>query len=138
MDALQIKVFIDAMAASGLAEMQASKDGWSLRLVRDSVRDPVRDPMHGNAAAPSPAVAAAGGPGEQCSSLCGVVFLRSSPGALPFVQVGQAVTTGQTLCVIEAMKIFNEVGAQCDGIVEAVLVESGQEVEVGQPLVRLR
>jgi acetyl-CoA carboxylase biotin carboxyl carrier protein len=129
-DALQIKAFIDAMASSGLAEMEASKDGWTLRLVRDAARTTAA-PLIG--APPAPALAF-----EQCAALCGVVFLRPSPAEPPFVRPGQRVSTGETLCVIEAMKVFNEVCAERDGIVDAVLVESGQDVEAGQPLLRLR
>jgi len=129
MEAQQIKAFIDAMASSGLAEMEASKDGWTLRLVRGAPRTSTPAP----AAAPP-----ASGTHEQCAALCGLVFLQPAPGEPPFVQVGQAVKAGQTLCVIEAMKIFNEVQADRDGIVDAFLVGSGQDVDAGQPLVRLR
>jgi len=69
--------------------------------------------------------------------LYGVVHLQPSPGEQAFVTPGLAVKAGQTLCVIEAMKVFNEVRAERDAVVEAVLVASGQEVEAGQPLVRL-
>ena len=138
MDAQQIKVFIDAMASSDLAEMEASKDGWSLRLVRGAARAPTSAQ-----ATALPADADVRGPGaargaSQCANLGGTVFLHPGPGKPPFVEPGQAVRAGQTLCVIEAMKIFNEVQAERDGIVDSFLVESGQEVDAGQPLVRLR
>jgi acetyl-CoA carboxylase biotin carboxyl carrier protein len=68
--------------------------------------------------------------------LFGVVHLGSAPGEPPFVVAGQAVKAGQTLCVIEAMKVFNEVRAERDATVQAVLVTAGQEVEAGQPLLR--
>jgi acetyl-CoA carboxylase biotin carboxyl carrier protein len=68
--------------------------------------------------------------------LFGVVHLQQTPGDPPFVTVGQAVKAGQTLCVIEAMKVFNEVLAEHDATVAAVLVVSGREVEAGQPLLR--
>ena len=130
MDEQQIKTLIDAMASSGLAEMEASKDGWTLRLVRGGVTS--------SAAAPATAQPAATGGLDQCAALCGVVFLQPSPGEPPFVQPRQAVKAGQTLCVIEAMKVFNEVQAERDGIVDAFLVASGDDVDAGQPLVRLR
>lgn len=132
MDSQQIKVFIDAMASSGLAEMEASKDGWNLRLVRE-----VRDVPGRHASVAAGAAPAAIGIDEQCAALSGVVFLHPAPGAPPFVLPGQTVKAGQTLCVIEAMKIFNEVQAERDGIVERFLVASGQEVDAGQPLLRL-
>jgi len=145
MDALQIKALIDAMASSDLSELEATKDGWTLRLVRGPVRgeEPsgpsrpaaplARDPARG------PAPDSAGtGQREQCANLAGTVFLRPAPGEPPFVQPGQAVKAGQTLCVIEAMKVFNEVQAERDGIVDAFLVTSGQDIDAGQPLVQLR
>lgn len=128
MDAQQIKTFIDAMAMSGLAEMEVSKDGWTLRLVQGGGRLP--DAV--------PAAPIASGAFEQNAALCGVVFLNPAPGEPPFVQPGQPVKAGQTLCVIEAMKVFNEVQAERDGIVDRFLVASGQDVDAGQPLVRLR
>lgn len=138
MDALQIKTLIDAMASSDLSELEATKDGWTLRLVRGvapgtSARAEAR-------AAPSraPAADTRAASLEQCASLCGTVFLQPSPGEPAFVQPGQAVKAGQTLCVIEAMKVFNEVVAERDGVVDAFLVASGTEIDAGQPLVRLR
>jgi len=64
----------------------------------------------------------------------GVAHLQALPGAAPYVEVGKAVKTGQTLCVVEAMKIFNELQAEEDLVLDAVLVKSGQEVEAGQLL----
>ena len=145
MEPQQIKSFIDAMASSDLAEMEFSQDGWTLRLVRR--------PVAGAAGAPAPTPArtatpiprplpkasiAAQAPRELQSPLFGVVHLQSAPGEAPFVAAGQAVRAGQTLCVIAAMKVFNEVRAEIDTIVDAVLVASGQEVEAGQALMRFR
>ena len=75
---------------------------------------------------------------EQQAPLSGVVYLQPAPGEAPFVQPGQAVKAGQTLCVIEAMKVFNEIPAERAGTVEAFLVTSGQDIDAGQALVRLR
>ena len=144
MDPQQIKAFIDAMASSDLAEMEFSQDGWKLRLVRRTNGTPAAvtrlDPAR---ARPAVATAAAqrdeaARPAESVlrAPLYGVVHLQPSPGEPPFVAPGLAVKAGQTLCVIEAMKVFNEVRAEHDGVVDAVLVASGQEVETGQPLVR--
>jgi acetyl-CoA carboxylase biotin carboxyl carrier protein len=135
MDLQQIKTFIDAMASSDLAEMEVSHDGWTLRLVRRAAtaaaapriagaeRPPLPDPV-------APLV------DDVRAPLYGVVHLRPSPGEPPFIAAGAAVRAGQTLCVIEAMKVFNEVRAERDGTIAAVLVTSGQEVEAGQPLLR--
>lgn len=144
MDAQQIKVLIDAMASSDLSELEATRDGWTLRLVRHAGRAaeslPTSAPTAGTATRTSAhSIEAAEADGlAQCASLSGTVFLQPAPGEPPFVQPGQAVKAGQTLCVIEAMKVFNEVVAERDGVVDAFLVASGQDIDAGQPLVRLR
>jgi acetyl-CoA carboxylase biotin carboxyl carrier protein len=140
----QIKVFIDAMASSDLSELQANKDGWVLRLVRRTA--PSQAPASGSPLPPSAevrqrepgAVAIAGPPGTEVRApLFGIVHLTPSPDAPPFVVAGQAVKTGETLCVIEAMKVFNNICAERDGVVEAVMATSGSEVEAGQLLMRI-
>jgi acetyl-CoA carboxylase biotin carboxyl carrier protein len=146
MDAQQIKAFIDAMASSDLAEMEFSQDGWRLRLVRrqgaaePSMPSRLPDLQRPSAAGAfvSPATdTAPAASNEVRAPLFGVVHLQPSPGQPPFVAVGVAVKAGQTLCVIEAMKVFNEVRAERDATVQAVLVSSGQEVDAGQCLLRL-
>jgi acetyl-CoA carboxylase biotin carboxyl carrier protein len=146
MDAQQIKAFIDAMAASDLDEMEISHDGWTLRLVRRAGASPVVPSLStvaasGGAAQPasSPAIAASAPAGatEVLAPLFGVVHLQQAPGEPPFVTPGQVVEAGHLLCVIEAMKVFNDVRAEHDGTIAEVLVSSGQEVEAGQPLLRL-
>jgi len=86
--------------------------------------------------APQPAHAQAPVSTECPAPLYGVVHLQPTPDEPPFVKAGQAIRAGQILCVIEAMKVFNEVRAEGDATVQAVLVRSGQEVEAGQPLFR--
>lgn len=153
MDLSQIKQLIDAMASSDLAEMSFSHQGWVLRLVRhpsamqlgdDAARLQERVPpaptlTHDQPVLPvppAPPVSAAPQRRELLAPLFGVVHLQPAPGEAVFVQPGQAVQAGQTVCVIEAMKVFNAVVAESDGTVAAVLVESGAEVEAGQPLIR--
>ena len=90
------------------------------------------------AASTAAAVDAAAPATSVCASpLYGVVHLQATPGDPPFVAVGDAVRAGQTLCVIEAMKVFNEVQAERTGVVQAVLVQTGDEVEAGQALFRV-
>ncbi|QNK70773.1 acetyl-CoA carboxylase biotin carboxyl carrier protein [Variovorax sp. PAMC26660] len=136
----QIKTLIDALAASDLAELEYSEDGSTLRLVKQSaltaapvVRSPavVRRAPAAVSSQPTPTAAA-----ECLAPLYGVVHLQPAPGEPPFVQPGQGVEAGQLLCVIEAMKMFNEVRAEAAATVQAVLVHSGQEVDAGQPLFR--
>jgi acetyl-CoA carboxylase biotin carboxyl carrier protein len=69
--------------------------------------------------------------------LYGIVHLQQTPGEPPLVSPGQSVMAGQVVCVIEAMKVFNQVRAECDCVISAVLVQSGQEVEAGQLLFQL-
>jgi acetyl-CoA carboxylase biotin carboxyl carrier protein len=144
MDLKQIKAFIDAMASSDLTELQASKDGWALRLVRGTARTPSRAPasdsfrpVQDRPREPG-APAIADKPGTEVRApLFGIVHLTPSPDAPPFVVAGQAVKTGETLCVIEAMKVFNNICAERDGVVKAVAATSGSEVEAGQLLMRI-
>lgn len=153
MDQQQIKALIDALAASDLSELEYSHNGETLRLVKQSAlaaaprsaerADAARFPASGlvpssavtTTAAPATASSVVS-PAEFAAPLYGVVHLRPSPDEAPFVTVGQAVKAGQTLCVIEAMKVFNEVRAEQDVIVQDILVTSGQEVEAGQLLFR--
>lgn len=139
----QIKTLIDALAASDLAELEYSENGSTLRLVKlsalgASTAVPAKRSSSGVRQAPrqvqeeTTAVASA----ECLAPLFGVVHLQPAPGEPPFVQPGQVVEAGQLLCVIEAMKMFNEVRSDRAGTVQQVLVHSGQEAEAGQPLFR--
>jgi len=138
----QIKTLIDALAASDLAELEYSENGSTLRLVKLAAlgaASAARSPSGVRKAprqAPEETAAPAGASAECLAPLFGVVHLQPAPGEPPFVQPSQAVEAGQLLCVIEAMKMFNEVRAEREGSVREVLVQSGQEVEAGQPLFR--
>ena len=66
--------------------------------------------------------------------MVGTFYRQSAPGAKPFVEVGQAVKAGEPVCIIEAMKLLNEIEADQDGVIKEILVENGQPVEYGQPL----
>jgi acetyl-CoA carboxylase biotin carboxyl carrier protein len=141
MDQQQIKALIDTMASSDLQEMAFSQDGWTLRLVRQgasaastSTPSTPRAPVQRSATPRAPVKTESRK--ELLAPLFGVLHLQSAPGEPPFVVAGQSVKAGQTLCVIEAMKVFNEVRAEHDAVVDAVLVSSGQEVEAGQALLR--
>jgi acetyl-CoA carboxylase biotin carboxyl carrier protein len=142
MDQQQIKACIDAMSASDVAEMQFSQDGWTLRLVRrsmnrrdesDEVASTARTSGNASDSTPAPAHEARM---PLCAPLYGVVHLSPGPDQPPFIGVGAAVTAGQVVCVIEAMKVFNQVRAEFDATIAEILVASGQEVEAGQPLLR--
>jgi acetyl-CoA carboxylase biotin carboxyl carrier protein len=140
----EIKALIGAMGRSDLTELQVEKDGWTLRLVRDpqpAAREPGETPAPRQALArpPRPAPVSAEPPADSAirAPLAGVVHLRPSPEAPPFVSPGATIEAGATICTVEAMKMFNAIRAERSGIVEAILVASGDEVEAGQPLARI-
>jgi acetyl-CoA carboxylase biotin carboxyl carrier protein len=152
MNLQEIKSLIDAMAASDLSEMELTRDGTLLRLVREKraaaatgQEPPPKTttpwtPRPGQTPASVLAEAgpvAAPAPNEITAPLYGVVHWRPSPDAPPFVTPGQEIKAGQLVCVVEAMKVFNEIRAEHDATVLALLVESGQEVDAAQPLLRL-
>ncbi|KAF1022379.1 MAG: Biotin carboxyl carrier protein of acetyl-CoA carboxylase [Paracidovorax wautersii] len=150
MDLPEIKTLIDAMAASDLGEMEFRRGDTVLRLrrkgtamaapVAPTAAAPVaarQDAPPDSAPLPADAPPPGAAPAHVCSPLYGVLHWRPAPDAPPFVAVGQTVKAGQVVCVIEAMKVFNEVQADRDGTVSALLAESGQEVESGQALLQL-
>lgn len=139
MDRQLIKALIDALERSSLSELEYARDGERLRLVkagsapgRSAEPVPVREAPPLAQALPSPASG-----GAVVSPLYGVVHLRPAPEAEPFVTVGAPVSAGQVLCTVEAMKVFTEIRTDRAGTVQAIPVESGQEVEPGQVLVQL-
>lgn len=145
MDLRKLKTLIDLVQQSGIAELEITEGEEKVRISRFGT--PGAPMMPQNAALPVTAVpiaepgaaGAAGAVPEPAahtvkSPMVGTFYRSSAPGAKPFVEVGQAVKTGDTLCVIEAMKLLNEIEADRDGIIKAIVVENGQPVEYGQPL----
>jgi acetyl-CoA carboxylase biotin carboxyl carrier protein len=146
MDLEQLKTFIDAMAASDLAEMTFSEGGWTLRLSRGVGHHveaaPTVMPLPAAAPASVPPVPlrpkrAAAAEAEIRAPMPGVVHLRPAPDRPAFVAPGASIAPGAVVCLVEAMKTFLEVRAERGGLVDAVLVVSGDEVELGQPLMRI-
>ena len=156
MDLRKIKKLIDLLEESNLAEIEIKEGEESVRLSRNPVGGFVAAPAPVYAAAPAAAAAPAmpmSGPTEastggtakpgnalpeghvQRAPMVGTFYASSSPGAPPFVKVGQQVKAGETLGVIEAMKMFNQIEADVAGTVQAILVENGQPIEFDQPLV---
>ena len=152
MDLRKLKKLIDLVQESGIGEIEITEGEEKVRICRQAPGAapvlmaapgmqamPYAPPMAPAAAAPAPAAAPAAAPpepkGHQLKSpMVGTFYRASSPGAPPFVEVGQAVTKGQTLCIIEAMKLLNEIESDVAGTIKAILVENGQPVEYGQPL----
>ena len=146
MDLQKIEALVRLFESSALGVMDVSEGDFSLSLKRacDPPPAPGAVPMPGAAPAPAPAPIPAAAPAQAESGrvvkspLAGVFYAAPSPDAAPFVQAGDRVKKGETLCIIEAMKVMNELTADADGEVEAVLAENGQIVEYGQPLFRLK
>ncbi|MCE2969204.1 MAG: acetyl-CoA carboxylase biotin carboxyl carrier protein [Burkholderiales bacterium] len=145
MDLRKLKTLIDLVAESGIAEIEVTEGEDKVRIVKHPSQAPVA-PMAALAvaapvavpaatAAPAPATAPEPPAGNVVKSpMVGTFYRSPSPGADPFVDVGSTVKVGDTLCIIEAMKLLNEIEAEVAGEVKQVLVENGQAVEYGQPL----
>jgi acetyl-CoA carboxylase biotin carboxyl carrier protein len=135
----RLKQVIDWMATSPVRELELSERNRYLHLVKaktGEVRQVASPPTAAERPSSGPPQPLAP-PSLVAAPLYGVVHLSPSAGAPPFVEVGQAIRAGQSLCVIEAMKVFNTIEAECDGTVAEILVASGTEVTAGQPLLRL-
>ncbi|MGE0356527.1 MAG: acetyl-CoA carboxylase biotin carboxyl carrier protein [Burkholderiales bacterium] len=141
MDLRKLKKLIDLVQESGIGELEITEGEERVRISRTGTAPVV---MASPAAAPVPAPAPAGEAAPAApeapaghtlkSPMVGTFYRSPSPGAPAFVEVGQSVAKGQTLCIIEAMKLLNEIESDTAGTVKAILVESGQPVEYGQPL----
>jgi acetyl-CoA carboxylase biotin carboxyl carrier protein len=146
MDIRKIKKLIDIVEESGIAELEIKEGEESIRINRYSaaaaptayMTAPVAVDAHQSHAAPVSANVAA--PESALSGhvlkspMVGTFYRAASPGSKPFVQVGQSVKTGDTLCIIEAMKILNQIEADTSGVVSKILVDNADPVEYGQPL----
>ena len=146
MDLRKLKTLIDLVETSGIAELEIQEGEERVRITRANVSSPSPVLFHTAPAAPAPvalatpAVAAEAQPapvdeGHAVKSpMVGTFYRAASPGAAPFVEVGDTVAQGDTLCIVEAMKLMNEIEADVGGTIKAILVENGQPVEFGQPL----
>ena len=143
MDLRKLKTLIELVESSGIAELEISEGEERVRITRTaaSVQQtyaPAPQPVIAVAAAPQPAAEAAKpavAEGHVVKSpMVGTFYRSASPGSKAFVDVGQSVNSGETLCIIEAMKLLNEIEADQSGVIKAILVENGQPVEFGQPL----
>jgi len=144
MDLRKIKTLIELVENSGIAELEIKEGEEFVRISRSSsaVQHVYAAPQHHAApavAAAAPVVAAPAAPAAPeghvvKSPMVGSFYRSPSPGAKAFVDIGQSVNAGDTLCIIEAMKLLNEIEADHSGVIKAILVESGQAVEFGQPL----
>ena len=144
MDLRKLKTLIDLVSESGIAELEVTEGEDKVRIVKTQAGSAPAAPLTSAAAAPmAPAQASAppasSEPEEPTghvvkSPMVGTFYRSPSPGAPPFIEQGAVVKPGDTLCIIEAMKLLNEIEAEVGGTVTKILVESGQPVEYGQPL----
>jgi acetyl-CoA carboxylase biotin carboxyl carrier protein len=142
MDLRKLKTLIELVESSGIAELEIQEGEERVRITRAgapspaSTVAPVPLPPVTAPAAEAAAVAPGEPEGHQVKSpMVGTFYRSASPGAKPFVEVGDSVEVGDTLCIIEAMKLMNEIESDKSGVVKQVLAENGQPVEFGQPLV---
>lgn len=154
MDLRKVKALIDLVEKSGISELEITEGEERVRISRAQPATIAHLPpvhaVHAAPAAPVAQAAAAGGRtqaepagGDEAaeagghvikSPMVGTFYRASTPGGKPFVDVGQSVAEGDTLCIIEAMKLLNEIESDASGVIKAVLVENGQPVEYGEPL----
>jgi acetyl-CoA carboxylase biotin carboxyl carrier protein len=153
MDLRKLKKLIDLVQESGIAELEITEGEEKVRINRvgsavvggavmtqapatvhsDYVSQPAGPSPSSSASPPSPPPAVSEGTPVK-SPMVGTFYRAPSPGATAFVEVGQTVSVGQTLCIIEAMKLMNEIESDVAGVITKILVESGQPVEYGEPL----
>lgn len=147
MDLRKLKTLIDLVSESGVAELEITEGEDRVRIVNRNgaapvqvhqpvtIAQPMPVPVPAPEVAPAPAPTAPQQTGTPLTSpMVGTFYRAPSPGADPFVKVGDTVKKGQVVCIIEAMKLLNEVEADMDGTVKEVRVENGQPVEFGQSL----
>lgn len=146
MDLRKLKTLIDLVSESGIAELEITEAQDKVRIVKFSqATAPIQSAPQAYAPQAFATSAAVGMPeaptatsapeGHMVKSpMVGSFYRASSPGAAAFVEVGQTVKEGQAICIIEAMKLLNEIEADKSGIIKAILVENGEPVEYGQPL----
>ena len=143
MDLRKLKTLIDLVSESNVSELEITEAEGKVRIVKSGgavVQQYMPVPVAAPVAGPAPVAAAA--PAEAAaptghlvkSPMVGTFYRASSPGAASFVEVGSQVKAGQPVCIIEAMKIMNEIESDVDGTITKILVENGQPVEYGQPL----
>ncbi|HEX6792625.1 MAG TPA: acetyl-CoA carboxylase biotin carboxyl carrier protein [Casimicrobiaceae bacterium] len=145
MDLRKLKTLIDLVETSGIAELEIQEGEERVRITRASAQ--TAQPVMFQAPAQLPAAIAVASPpavevpsvpveeGHTVKSpMVGTFYRSASPGAPAFVEVGDSIAQGDTLCIVEAMKLMNEIEADAAGTIKAILVENGQPVEFGQPL----
>jgi acetyl-CoA carboxylase biotin carboxyl carrier protein len=150
MDIRKVKKLIELLEESGIAEIEITEGEEAVRISRyaPAAAPPPAHPAYAapaHPAAPAPAVADAAAPVTVAEAedegylvtapMVGTFYAASSPGAAPYVQVGDRVAEGDTLCIIEAMKMMNQIEADVSGVIKSIRVQNGEPVEYGQTLI---
>ena len=143
MDLRKLKTLIDLVSESNVSELEITEAEGKVRIVKSSGAPVVMQPAMAMVAASAAAPVATAAVADVAvvpsghavkSPMVGTFYRSASPGAKPFVEIGSVVKEGETICIIEAMKILNEIEADKSGIISKILCENGQAVEYGQPL----
>ncbi|MEM8648462.1 MAG: acetyl-CoA carboxylase biotin carboxyl carrier protein [Pseudomonadota bacterium] len=140
-----IKDLADLLGETGLSEIEIEQSGLRVRVARTlsgqvavaAPVEPAAAPAPAADAAPAAAAAPASGPGLVTSPMVGTAYHSSAPGSPPFVKVGDTVSQGQTLLIVEAMKTMNQIPSPIAGRVAEIYVDNSQPVEFGEPLMRI-
>jgi acetyl-CoA carboxylase biotin carboxyl carrier protein len=141
MDLRKLKKLIDLVQESGISELEVTEGEEKVKIVKSGGYGgvyPAPAPISAPASIlmPAPVAVPAAIPGHVVKSpMVGTFYRSPSPGAKHFVELGDTVKSGDTICIIEAMKLLNEIECDKDGVIKAILVENGQPVEYGEPLV---
>jgi len=144
MDLRKLKKLIDLVQESGISELEVTEGEEKVKIVKSGGSGAVYAPPNSYLAAPAAAIASLPAPASAVaaiqghtvkSPMVGTFYRSPSPGAKQFIEVGDTVKAGDIICIIEAMKLLNEIECDKDGVVKAILVENGQPVEYGEPLV---
>ena len=141
MDIRKVKKLIELLEASDVAEIEIKEGEEAVRISRASTQPVQMAPVQAAAPAPAPAAVPVAEPAREApadavkSPMVGTFYRSPSPNASAFVEVGQQIKAGDVICIIEAMKMMNQIEADKSGTVEAILVEDGEPVEFDQPLI---
>ena len=148
MDLRKLKKLIDLVEESGIAELEVTEGEEKVRITRVQAGAAMAYPAMTQVALPQAAMAPAAAPAAAAlaeaakpstqnavkSPMVGTFYRSATPGGKPFAEIGQSVSVGDTLCIIEAMKLMNEIESDRAGVIKAILVENGEPVEFGEPL----
>src|ERR1700761_6848178 len=138
MDMRKLKTLVDLVSESNISELEITEAEGKVRIVKAGYGVPttmMMQPAGQMMMQPAPQQhAPAGDAGAAAAPVAGPFYRSASPGSKPFVEVGSAIKEGDAICIVEAMKIMNEIEADMSGTVSKILVENGQAVEFGQPL----